>query len=345
MNWFRKLAGRGSRAFKRRYISRGLMLTYHRVAEDSVDPWGLCVSPANFARHMELIRAMGFRPVHVSELADALRERRLARRTIAVTFDDGYVDNLDAARPILERYETPATHYATAGYIGSDEPFWWDVLDFIFLRPGQLPYGLEITLSGNLHRWTLDDDDRLLRPGDERQWPDWRALSSAPTRRHEIHDAIWRLLVTALPAERERIVRELLDWAALERSTWAQVRPMSEGELRALRGDGLVEIGAHGLTHPALSAMPPAVQAHELNASKSRLEKILKTTIRGCAYPHGRTSLSVQQLARDAGYDFACGSEKRAVEPGSNLFELPRVSVKNWGEARFRSLLEHHIAA
>ena len=139
MGRVRQLIHRGRLAFKRRYVARGLILIYHRVAEDPIDPWRLCVSPENFARHMEILRKKGFKTVHVSELADSVRARRVPRKTVAVTFDDGYRDNLDAARPILERYETPATHFATAGYIGSDEPFWWDVLDAVFLRTENLP--------------------------------------------------------------------------------------------------------------------------------------------------------------------------------------------------------------
>lgn len=343
MNAVGALVRRGGLAFKRRYVARGLILIYHRVGEDPVDPWRLCVSPANFARQLELIRDMGFHTVHVSGLADALRARKLPRRTLAVTFDDGYRDNLDAARPILERYETRATHFATAGYIGLDEPFWWDALDLIFLRPGRLPDALDITLSGERHSWTLGDA-AVLKAGQETRWPDWKPFRPAPTRRHETHDALWRLLVVALPAERQRVVRELLAWASLAPAAWAENRPMSEDELRALRGDGLVEIGAHSLTHPALSALPPALQAHELGASKARLEQILGEKVAGCSYPQGRSSPEVQQLARAAGYDFACGSVAGGVGSRSNLFHLPRVSVGDWGEERFRTLLRHHIA-
>ena len=66
---------RGSLAFRRRYVARGLILIYHRVAEDPVDPWRLCVSPENFARHMGLLRKKGFKTVHVSEVARSLRAR------------------------------------------------------------------------------------------------------------------------------------------------------------------------------------------------------------------------------------------------------------------------------
>lgn len=339
-----KLIHRGSLAFKRRYVARGLILIYHRIAEDPVDPWRLCVSPDNFSRHLEVLRKKGFKTVHVSELADAARARRLERKTVAVSFDDGYLDNLDVGRPILEKYDTPAAHFATAGYIGSGEPFWWDVLDTIFLRTKQLPEELHVTIGGDDHHWDLGRD-AVLKNGAKGKKSDWKPLGPAQTRRHEIHDALWHLLVAALPDERERVVRQLIRWAELRPATWDQSRPMSEDELRKLGGNGLVEIGAHSLTHPALSALPPALQAHELGASKARLEEILGTTVRGCSYPQGRSSTDVQRRARDAGYDYACGSVADAVNSRSNLFHLPRVSVRDWTEERFAGLLDHYIAA
>src|SRR5437764_205622 len=144
MRWLKELTRPARVSLKRRFVSRGLILIYHRVADDPVDPWGLCVSPDKFAQHMEVIQESGFHTAYVSELADAFRARRLARGTVAITFDDGYADNLDAARPILERHGIAASHFATAGYIGSDEPFWWDVLDLVFLRTKQLPDALSI---------------------------------------------------------------------------------------------------------------------------------------------------------------------------------------------------------
>ena len=67
--------------------------------------------------------------------------------------------------------------------------------------------------------------------------------------------------------------------------------------------------------------------------------------MRGCSYPQGRSSTDVQRRAREAGYDFACGSIASAVGTRANLFHLPRVSVRDWSEERFAGLLEHYIAA
>ena len=51
--------------------------------------------------------------------------------SVAVTFDDGYADNLYEAARLLKRYDTPATFFITTGYIGTGYEFWWDELERI----------------------------------------------------------------------------------------------------------------------------------------------------------------------------------------------------------------------
>ena len=45
-----------------------------------------------------------------------------------MTFDDGYRDNVHVAKPLLERFEIPATVFVVSAYVDSDRDFWWDEL-------------------------------------------------------------------------------------------------------------------------------------------------------------------------------------------------------------------------
>ena len=67
---------------------------------------------------------------------------------MALTFDDGYADNLINAKPLLERYGIPATVFVASGYVGAKDPFWWDRLQHVFLEPGVLPRKLGIAVNG-----------------------------------------------------------------------------------------------------------------------------------------------------------------------------------------------------
>lgn len=105
------------------------ILLYHRVADLASDPQRLAVTPAHFEEHLRVIGDT-CTPVALADVPSMLRApRRLPERAVAVTFDDGYRDNLHAAKPLLERHGVPATVFVASGYVGSGKPFWWDALD------------------------------------------------------------------------------------------------------------------------------------------------------------------------------------------------------------------------
>jgi peptidoglycan/xylan/chitin deacetylase (PgdA/CDA1 family) len=105
----------------------GVILLYHRVAESAVDPFGLCVSPHRFEMQMRFLRDR-YEVVPLRDLLESARDSDEARRRVAVTFDDGYLDNLTAASPILERAGVPATFFVTTRYLEDPGEYWWDAL-------------------------------------------------------------------------------------------------------------------------------------------------------------------------------------------------------------------------
>ncbi|MDE3052180.1 MAG: polysaccharide deacetylase family protein, partial [Nitrospirota bacterium] len=80
------------------------------------DPQLLCVTPEHFKEHVEILRNNAC-PMALGEMVRALRDNTLPRRAVAVTFDDGYADNLLNGKPSLERYEVPATVYVISGFV------------------------------------------------------------------------------------------------------------------------------------------------------------------------------------------------------------------------------------
>lgn len=117
--------GRGLRRARSRWVRGGAILGYHRVSTESHDPLRLAVSPENFAAHLEVMQHLGT-PVALHELVRAIGDGDSLRGAVAVTFDDGYADNLRAAKPALSRLGIPATVYVVSGWLG--QRFWWDEL-------------------------------------------------------------------------------------------------------------------------------------------------------------------------------------------------------------------------
>ena len=96
------------------------ILLYHSVDWERPDGYGRwVVTPARFEAHLSAVRDEGFLPITVEAFAMARASgERLPARTVIITFDDGLVDFLYGAMPILSRFGFPATLYVTSGYVG-----------------------------------------------------------------------------------------------------------------------------------------------------------------------------------------------------------------------------------
>ena len=123
-----------------------LILMYHRVADDPIDHWGLAVSPCRFEEHLQVLRATRH-SLPLTEFVRALVAGTLPPDAVALTFDDGYVDNLVAAKPRLAAADVPATVFVTTGYVDRSEAFWWDELARLILPEGG-PQSFELVIRG-----------------------------------------------------------------------------------------------------------------------------------------------------------------------------------------------------
>src|SRR5438034_5569247 len=101
------------------------ILMFHRVADVSPDPWALSITPSMFESQMRALASHRI-PLSMTEFVNRLESGTLPEKAVAVTFDDGYVDNLRVAKPVLEDVGIPATVFLTTGYLGQKKEFWWD---------------------------------------------------------------------------------------------------------------------------------------------------------------------------------------------------------------------------
>ncbi len=109
-----------------------LILMYHRIADDPVDHWRLAVSPARFEQQLDVLRRTRH-PLPLTDFVRGLMAGSLPPNAVALTFDDGYVDNLVAGKPRLAAADVPATVFLTTGFVDRPDGFWWDELARLIL--------------------------------------------------------------------------------------------------------------------------------------------------------------------------------------------------------------------
>jgi hypothetical protein len=145
-------------------------------------------------------------------LSQSLPNGDIEDRSVAITFDDGYADNLHNARPLLERYGMPATFFLTSGYIGREREFWWDELERLILQPGTLPEVLDVSVNGSTYKWKLgkaahySSEEAAQR---RRRWLRWRGRYDAYGSRRRLYYSLWELLYSLREGERDRLLEKL----------------------------------------------------------------------------------------------------------------------------------------
>lgn len=323
------------------YVRGGLILMYHRITDARPDPWDCCVSPQHFAEQLAVLRRK-FRPVPLAQLMQAVTDDQpsvFSRRPVAVTFDDGYADNLHTAKPLLERYEIPATVFVTSGHIGRRREFWSDELEALLLQPGPLPLQFQLSISGHSVEMTAAES-----ASDNLSFPQWRAAQGHdPTPRHRLYRELYPLLQPLEDSARAQLLDEIRRQTGTSQVVRETHRFLDADELRTLAAGDLIEIGGHAATHPMMSRLSGDRQLDEITEGKSFLEELLHRRLTSFAYPYGDYGADSPALVREAGFVRACATRRGVVRPDSDCFALPRVQVKDWHGKEFAAWLTHWL--
>jgi len=314
----REIASAFGPAERRLWRKAPVILIYHRVDDPQADFWGITVGPDRFAEQIEALTTVR-RVLPLGELAAAAASgRRYDRPLAAVTFDDGYHDVFDAARPILERFDCPATVFMVTDMVDAAREFWWDEVASIFLGTPQLPAELELDLGERTAQLRFADGDPAPRIG------------ACHGLRH---------FFLSLPSDDiESRLATLRAWAGVDRAARPSHRAMTSAEVAAL-GGGPIEVGAHTASHPVLTALDPASQRREIEASRAACEALTGRPAPYFAYPFGRYDRSAWRAVREAGFAGACATIPGPVLRTADPFLLPRFAPEQMdGEQLARAL-------
>jgi len=292
-----------------------IVLLYHRVTDLPSDPEMLAVSPANFHHHMEFL-AQKFRIIRFEEDWSGLE-----KPAVAITFDDGYADNVLEALPILEKVGVPATFFVSTGHIGTKKEFWWHRLEAFLLREGEFP-----------SHFRLDDDNY------------GQTWDTATLEQRKMLYAVLNMLMQGVSTDRrEEWLDQLQTWAEAVDSDKISHRSMTQDEIRRLAASPWATVGAHTVTHSALSALSEEQQKEEIFTSKQALEEMTGKEISTFSYPFGRKEDYNQtsvRLCREAGFVKAASNFPGQIHNWTDPFQLPRHLVRNWDLESFAAKVE-----
>jgi peptidoglycan/xylan/chitin deacetylase (PgdA/CDA1 family) len=326
-------------------LPKAVILRYHRVTTLASDPFGLSVSPGRFSEHLAFIKREAL-PMQLRELIRLIQaEMPLPRRAVVITFDDGYTDILYHAKPILEQYGIPATLFVATAYTQSQTEFWSDQLEQLLLSPRWLPSRLDLNREGIMIHEELGEGADYTE-AEYQQNRTWNVkCAKNPTSRHRLFRILHDSLKPLSHDRRSALIEWLQEWSGIPLPLRNSHRPLSADELVSLAEGGLIEIGAHSVTHPVMSLLPIWSQREEVCQAKAYLEKVLNRSITSFAYPYGHQrdySVETIQILKDAGFECACSTIQGMVSLKSDLFQLPRMYVGDWDGEAFKQRLAQY---
>jgi len=236
------------------------VFNYHRIGEPGDSPFdpGLFSATAEeFAAQVRYL-TRNFEVIGVRDL-DGWERRR--GRFVMITFDDGYLDNYEAAYPILRAYGAPGVFFLTSGFLDEGRVAWWDEICWMVRS------STRDRVAAN--PWTLGE--LLLRAGD----------------RQPVLDRLLRIY-KALPGRRTgEFLSFLADALGTGRCSTVHGQWMDWSQVREMQAQGM-EFGGHTITHPVLSNLSRVEQEQEVRGCRTRLEAELGRTITAFSYPVGQ---------------------------------------------------------
>ncbi|MGO4573832.1 polysaccharide deacetylase family protein [Microvirga sp. 2TAF3] len=317
------VATRANRWLRPLAMGSGIILMFHHVR-----PWKaksfapnryLEITPDFLVATITMLKQEGFDIVSLDEVPDRLSVQR-SRPFAALTFDDGYRDNLEYAWPILRRLDIPWTMFVVKDFADGYGRLWWLELEEAIARLDRI----EIKLDGK--RCAL--------------------ATGKLAEKYAAFDLIKRRLMLGSEQNLLDVVTELSTRINLDPDSLIRNLCADWSEIALLAEDPNVTIGSHTLSHPILAQYGDTFAASEISGSKYAIEKRLGMKVWHIAFPHGdRNAADLREfaLSRESGYATGVTTRPGHIFPehARQITALPRISINGLfqTEAALRSLL------
>lgn len=224
---------------------------------------------------------------------------------VALTFDDGYLDNYTNAYPILNKHKIPATIYLSTDHIDGKRVFWYEQISHAILMSDQSTLTLDDIGYGN------------------------QSLESL----YERKNTLYRLNAALKDLKEDQ--RSKIASIILERSgaadTFESSKMLNWNIIRKMNKSG-INFGSHTITHPILSKEAKTRIEHEVRESKLKIELELGEPIISFAYPNGTLADfndTVIDIVKNAGYLNACTTINGINHIDTPMHTLYRINISN----------------
>lgn len=292
----------------------GHIFMMHRVLPDSHRNFctinkDLAITPDYLEFCLDYFLKKNYVFISLNDLYDILiNKKHMADKFVCLTFDDGYIDNLDYAYPLLKKRGIPFAVYVTNCFPNRTGILWWYWLEKYMAKYNSIS---------------------LLKSGETKLFK-WANFEESEQKFHLIRKELLSMshkeFIHFCKAELKINEADTVFDCTKEAMSWT--------DLQQISADSLVTIGAHTMNHIPLAAQSKDVLLYEIKQSKVELEQKLSKQIDHFAYPYGSFAEAGQReynVAKEIGFKTATVNYPGNIfsKSAEALMFLPRMPLGN----------------
>ncbi len=306
------VSGRVHKLFKPFFSGIGHILMFHRVCPKPGRPrihynTQLEVTPAYLENAVVFFKERGYEFISLDRMYRHFQENTFKKKFAAVTFDDGYLDNLTHALPVLKKHDVPFTVYVSTNFPDGKAVLWWDLLEDLLLA-----------------RDTIE-----IKTGSERHRFDCASMEE----KENVFEAIRSIIIGFGETDFLPRVEEIFKGLGADIYSKAVELALSWEQVTELAKEPLVTIGAHTVNHYALKELPEDRVVYEVTESKKKIETHIGKEVDHFAYPYGgpgHMGAKDLDILKKYGFKTAVTTIPGNIFPGhrDHLLYLPRVHMR-----------------
>lgn len=324
---------------KQIFADNAIVLLYHRIAKPQSDVWNISVTPENFEQHLHALQKTK-KVIDLKALIKDIANNSIKKNSIAITFDDGYANNFYTAKPLLEKYELPATFFIASCNIDKPKEFWWDELEHLFLFSERLPSVVSLIINEAEFEFNFQGEE-ILSGELIQKHASWKAFEETPpSLRCEFFLTIWQELKPLQFEQQQTEIEVIKKLIGNSTSSRPEYKCMTSDQIKELQSNKLFDVGAHTVTHPSLPFHNKIYQKKEMAENKFFLEKIISNKVDFLAYPYGDYNDNTLIAADETGFSAAFTTDENIISKKSSIFRLPRYQVKNQSGIELKKNIE-----